>query len=354
MKNMNCPHNFYIHVPFCVSKCRYCAFYSVACANPDWDKYLYDITAEIKFWANKLGKIQVPSIFFGGGTPSLMPINIFEQIIRCIYNNFDVSKDCEITLESNPGTLSADKLKSFVSNGVNRLSVGVQSLNDEELDFLGRRHNVAQALNLLEFAMDSGLRVSGDFIYGLPKQNVQSVIDLCKGINKIGLKHVSLYELTIEPDTPFGKMNLDMPSNEMMADMYNVIPEYLSLPRYEVSNYAFSGQECIHNKNIWDGQAYVGIGKTAAGRVNLDGVWYEQRGANEVFNRISIETRAVEKIITGIRTVFGVALTPDVMQQINMDWVNSHKDMVVIKNNRLCATQKGLLVLDDITMDLIK
>ena len=354
MNNMNCPHNFYIHVPFCMSKCRYCAFYSVACANPDWEKYVHDITAEITFWANKLGKIQIPSIFFGGGTPSLMPSNVFERIINSVYDNFDVLKDCEITLESNPGTLSADKLKSFVSNGVNRLSVGVQSLKNEELEFLGRKHNVAQALNLLEIAMDIGLRVSGDFIYGLPNQNVQSVIDLCKGINKIGLKHASLYELTIEPDTPFGKMNLSMPDNEMMADMYNAISEYLSLPRYEVSNYAVSGQECIHNKNIWDGQAYVGIGKAAAGRVFFNGVWYEQRGANELFNPISVETRAVEKIITGIRTIFGVALTPDVMQQINMDWVNSHKDMVVIKNNRLCATQKGLLVLDDLTTDIIK
>ena len=351
---MNIAHNLYIHVPFCVAKCNYCAFYSLALANPDWQKYADDICAELRFWNKKLGKVGVPSIFFGGGTPSLMPTDVFDRIMGCIRKCFNLDDNCEITLESNPGTLDSNKLSDFVSLGVNRLSVGVQSLKDEELSFLGRRHNVAMAKGLLENALNMGLRVSADFIYGLPNQNVQSVIDMCRDINSLGLSHVSMYELTIEQNTPFGKMNLKVPDNDTMAKMYGAIPEYLSLPRYEVSNYAKAAQECRHNQNIWAGEPYIGIGRGGAGRVYMDGIWYEQRGANALFERITDEMRAVEKILTGLRTMRGVKLTDDVKQQINFDWVKKHKDLVEIDNEYLHTTARGLLILDDITVDLIK
>ena len=347
-------HNIYIHVPFCMSKCNYCAFYSTACANPDWKRYSDNICDELKFWSEKLGKVNVPTIFFGGGTPSLMPTKIFEQIMNCIRNSFCLEENCEITLESNPGTIDKYKLYDFVSFGVNRLSVGVQSLNDDELLFLGRRHNVKQALNLLILAQNMNLRVSADFIYGLPNHDTQSVIALCKDINKIGLSHVSMYELTIEKNTPFGKMNLNMPDNEVMADMYMAIGDNLSLPRYEVSNYATHGCECRHNQNIWNGEPYIGIGRGAAGRVLIDNVWYEQRGANELFKSISNETRGTEKILTGMRTLRGVKLTDDVKKQINFDWVESHKDLVEIKSEYLHTSTRGLLILDDIITDIIK
>ena len=351
---MNCSHNLYIHVPFCASKCNYCAFFSTACANPDWKKYENDICGELKYWSKKLGRVKVPTIFFGGGTPSLVPLAVFEQIMHCIYDNFDVDKNCEITLESNPGTIDKNKLAGFVKSGVNRVSVGVQSLKDDELTFLGRRHNVKQAIDLLNVANDMNLRVNADFIYGLPNHNVQSVIDLCKDINKLGLKHVSMYELTIEKNTPFGKMNLNMPDNEIMADMYMAIGEHLSMPRYEVSNYAMPDNECRHNQNIWNGDAYIGIGRGGAGRVFLDNVWYEERGNYELFEKISNETRAIEKILTGIRTMRGVRLTEDVKSQINFDWVNQHNYLVEITDEYLHTTPRGLLILDDITTDLIK
>ena len=351
---MKLPHNLYIHVPFCMSKCNYCAFYSFACQNPNWQEYADNICDELKFWSQKLGKTDVPTIFFGGGTPSLMPVKVFEQIMNCINQCFNVADNCEITLESNPGTLDSDKLSGFVSNGVNRLSVGVQSLKDDELKFLGRRHDAQTAINLLEVAMNMNLRVNADFIYGLPNHSVNNVIDLCRDINKLGLSHVSMYELTIEKNTPFGKMNLNMPNNEEMAQMYNAIPEYLSLPRYEVSNYALAGQECRHNLNIWNGDAYIGIGRGAAGRVYFDDAWYEERGNNECFEKISNDTRATEKILTGMRTMRGVYLSEDVKNKINFDWINSHKDLVAIDNDYLHTTQNGLIILDDIIVDLIK
>lgn len=351
---MNCPHNIYIHVPFCKSKCKYCAFFSNACVNPDWQKYSDSICQELQFWANKLGNTDVPTIFFGGGTPSLMPINCFERIINCINDNFNIDTNCEITLESNPGTLDKDKLQGFVLNGVNRLSVGIQSLDDAELNFLGRIHDAKTGTKLLETAQNMGLRVSADFIYGLPGHNEQSVINLCKKINELNLKHVSMYELTIEKNTPFGKMNLQMPDNETMAQMYTAISQNLSLPRYEVSNYATPGQECRHNQNIWSGGAYIGVGQGAAGRPFIDGQWYDEMGNYERFDKIDNDTRAIEKIITGMRTMRGVFLSDDVKKNLNIDWIKKHNDLVEINANYLYASAKGLLVLDEIMLDLTK
>jgi oxygen-independent coproporphyrinogen-3 oxidase len=347
-------HNLYIHVPFCMKKCNYCAFYSFGCANPDWKKYADSVCKEIKFWGEKLGKLDVPTVFFGGGTPSLMPISVFEQIMSALHKYFNVLGNCEITLESNPGTLDKNKLSDFVSSGVNRLSVGVQSLKNDELEFLGRIHDVKQAKDLLNTALDMGLRVSADFIYGLPHQTEKNTEEMCADINKLGLQHVSMYELTIEKNTPFGKMNLEMPDNETMAKMYTVISNVLNLPRYEVSNYAIPGQECRHNQNVCAGDAYIGIGRGGAGRVYMDGIWYDEMGALKRFEKIDNTTRAEEKILTGMRTTKGVKLDEDIKMLIDFDWVNTHKNLVVEKNNYLYATNDGLLVLDNLLLDLIK
>ena len=351
---MTVAHNIYIHVPFCMSKCNYCAFFSRACAAPDWRKYTDDILSEIDFWAGKLGRIDVPTIFFGGGTPSLMPTANFSEIMERMRDRFNIAPNAEITIESNPGTLDATRLDEFIAAGVNRLSIGVQSLDDDELLFLGRRHTVADALRLIDAAKSRDIRVSADFIYGLPGHNATKVKALCRNINKIGLSHCSMYELTIEPNTPFGKMNLDMPSNAEMADMYNTIDETLNLSRYEVSNYATPGFECRHNQNIWDGDAYIGIGNGAAGRVFLDGVWYEQLGAGARFEPITTQSRAVEKIITGLRTTRGLLLAPDIKNAINMEYLNQNQELLEIADGRIRATKRGMLILDELVLNLVK
>ncbi|MBP5708003.1 MAG: radical SAM family heme chaperone HemW [Alphaproteobacteria bacterium] len=352
---MNNAHNIYIHVPFCMSKCNYCAFFSVACTSPDWEKYTNGIIAEINRWAESLGRISVPTIFFGGGTPSLMPTKCFAKIIQELRSKFDVVPDAEITLESNPGTLDEKRLDEFISGGVNRLSIGVQSFDDDELLFLGRKHNVAVARNLINLAQNRGIRVSADFIYGIPTHNVQSVQKLCNQINEIGLSHCSMYELTIEENTPFGKMNLDMPTNDEMADMYMAITDTLKLSRYEVSNYATPGFECRHNQNVWDGDAYIGLGTGAAGRVFMNNVWYEQSGGvNGIFEPMNSNSRAVERVITGMRTMRGVLLAKDIQNVVNMEYVNKHPELVMVKNGRMCATERGLITLDDMLLNLIK
>ena len=327
---------------------------SVACESPDWRAYSDSICAELMFWAQKMGKIDIPTIFFGGGTPSLMPIDCFEKIIDTIRKNFNVLPNAEITIESNPGTLDAEKLCAFCKVGVNRLSIGVQSLDDDRLRFLGRRHSVADALKLIKIAQDMELRVSADFIYGLPNDMVDDVIKTCRQINKLGLGHCSMYELTIEADTPFGKMNLPMPDNDTMAQMYMAIGDNLNIPRYEVSNYAIPGAECQHNQNVWDGQPYIGIGRGAAGRILIDNVWYEQRGNHAQFEPISDDTRAVEVVITGMRTVRGCQLTGATKNVIDMNWAKSHPDLVQINGERISATPQGMLILDDIIVNLVK
>lgn len=296
----------------------------------------------------------VPTVFFGGGTPSLMPVKSFEKIINEIRNNFNLMSNAEVTLESNPGTLDNQKLRHFQNTGMNRLSIGVQSLDDEKLKFLGRRHNAQDAINLIQIAQDLGLRVSADFIYGLPGDTPDSVAKLCQQINKIALKHVSMYELTIEENTPFGKMNLDMPSNEDMAEMYVTIEKSLNLPRYEVSNYCAPGHECRHNQNIWNGEPYVGIGPAAAGRVLVNNVWHEQLGNGVRFEALSDNVRATEMVLTGMRTIRGCQLTDLIKSVIDIDWVIQHPEYVRIQNNRLCTTKQGMLILDDIIVNIIR
>lgn len=344
-------HNLYFHVPFCQTKCNYCAFYSSACANPDWTKYCDGILAEIDNWAIRLKKITVPTIFFGGGTPSLMPVDIFARIITKVRDKFNLSTDCEVSLESNPGTLDCKKLSEFQKLGVNRLSIGIQSLNDDELKFLGRCHDAATATQLVRDAKDLGLRVSGDFIYGLPGQTVTDVRKLCEQINELGLEHCSMYELSIEPDTPFSKMNLEMPDNETMAEMYETIGHTLTLPRYEVSNY---GTPCRHNQNIWDGAPYIGIGRGAAGRPLINGIWHEQTGDDKLFEKMDPSTRALEKIIMGLRTKNGVGLEPEITDLIDMLYVYKNPDLLQVVDNRLIATEKGLLFLNDLLVKLVR
>ncbi|MBP5485834.1 MAG: radical SAM family heme chaperone HemW [Alphaproteobacteria bacterium] len=348
-------HNIYIHIPFCISKCNYCAFFSHACATPDWDLFTDKIITEIEHWHNLLGYVSVPTIFFGGGTPSLMPTYVFRKIMSALFKNFEITADAEITIEANPKTLDNKRLCEFSDAGVNRISIGVQSFNDEKLKFLGRIHNADDARRLIDDAMKHIKNVSADFIYGLPFDTAKTVIQTCDEINKIGLTHCSMYELTIEPDTPFGKMNLCMPSNESMAEMYMAIAKTLKLNRYEVSNYAKNGFECRHNQNIWDGAPYIGIGNGAAGRIFFDNIWYEEMGGGKMFKPLSNSERAIERIITGMRTCRGIKIDNEIKKIINLEFAKTNSDVIeFVGDDQIRATDAGMLILDSLIERLIK
>ena len=419
--------NIYIHVPFCVKKCNYCAFYSIIApflgggsahsavggahidqASPRpasqgtplqgrgelWHSYKTRILFEIDYWCERLGRAHVFTVFFGGGTPSLMPTPIFAEIMAALREKFDMAPDAEITIEANPRTIDTARLQEFIAAGVNRISIGVQSLNDDELKFLGRIHDAAAARELIATAQKTGIRVSADFIYGLPGQSVEDVKNLCGQINDLKLEHASLYELSIEMDTVFARMNLRMPDNETMAQMYETIGETLHLPRYEVSNY---GTPCKHNANVWDGQQYLGLGPSAAGRVLINGQWWETRstppfaegsaallcapvGGMEEKNDdtphqglltrcarkptlsspaggevlLPHSDRAIEILMTGLRTTRGVELTPEIREIIDWDFAQlaMSNEQLAIKDDRLIA--KSFLTLDNLIVRLLK
>ncbi|MDR1071680.1 MAG: radical SAM protein [Rickettsiales bacterium] len=348
--------NLYIHVPFCLKKCNYCAFHSVACAAPDWDGYIREISEQLdsgfaqsgfglSFPRRRERDLGFETVFFGGGTPSLLPVKYAEKIIR----KLNLAPDCEFTIEANPKTLSSLELKDWKDLGLNRLSIGMQSFDDDELRFLGRVHTVADSLEMLAAANDLGLRVSGDFIYGLPNHAVSDVVKLCERINDAGLRHASLYELTIERGTKF--QNLSPVPESIGAEMYLAIQDALGLPRYEISNY---GDPCRHNAAVWAGGEYIGVGESAAGRILKNGEWFETKitGGKILENKLTARERAVEMAMTGLRTMRGTDIrkTPDV---INWDFVNKNPAYFSSDGDFLRMTDSGLMLLDGLMKEIL-
>lgn len=332
------PHHLYIHVPFCAKKCNYCAFHSVA-TKPNWDKYAADIKTAIR----QQPRCSVPTIFFGGGTPSLMPPAILEQILTAAHDHFDIDKNAEISLEMNPN--SNAELNTLRALGISRISVGAQSFNDDELQFLGRIHSAKEARATITAAMNLGFNVSADFIYALPNQTLANIKNLCSEIQTIGLPHASLYELTIEPNTPFFN---SVSASPLAAEMFIEIDSRLR--RYEVSNYAKPGHECRHNSGIWAGDPYIGLGPAAAGRIFDGQNWTEQYSG--ALRPLSNRDRAIEMVITGLRTTLGVSLTPDILSVLNLDFIKKNNE-IYFDNSALSLTPAGLLILDSLLPDII-
>lgn len=359
--------NLYVHVPFCIKKCNYCAFYSVCSNNIDWDGYVSGILKQLDYFSEtEIQDSGFETVFFGGGTPSIMPIKYAEKIC----NKIKKFTNTEFTIEANPKTLGPIKLKDWKDLGVNRLSIGIQSFNYRDLELLGRIHTVKDSLELMEAANDLGLRTSGDFIYGLPEQSVNDIIKLCQRINESGLKHVSLYELTIEAGTKFEGLELDIDS----VGMYQAIQDTLKLSRYEVSNY---GDPCRHNMNIWQGGEYIGVGESAAGRIRRGNEWIETKivGGQVIENSLSMRERAVEMVITGLRTMAGVNISKLPEDVINWSFVKenlayfnpcpasqepftSKGDSCSVTNQEswsfLSMSDSGLLLLDGLLKYIIK
>jgi oxygen-independent coproporphyrinogen-3 oxidase len=270
------PLAVYIHWPFCASLCPYCDFNSHLSKNIDHDAWAEAYISELKHWHARVPDRMVTSVFWGGGTPSLMAPKIVEKVLNEIQNLWDVDTNCEITLEANPGSTDAAKLKDFKSTGINRVSIGVQSLNDDALKFLGRKHSRAEALKALTVSRETFDRVSADFIYALKGQTSHDWKNELKEILDLGLDHLSLYQLTLEPGTPFynrAQSGEQMTANESdSAEMFEVTQTMCNaagLPAYEISNHARAGQESRHNLAYWQYDDYLGIGPGAHGRVTL-------------------------------------------------------------------------------------
>jgi oxygen-independent coproporphyrinogen-3 oxidase len=270
----------YIHWPFCASKCPYCDFNSHLAGEADTEPFAEALLRELDWAAERTGRRRVNSIFFGGGTPSLLPSRFVARLIERIALRFTLEPSAEITLEANPTSAEAGRFAGYRAAGVNRLSLGVQALDDRALSFLGRRHGVAEALAAVSLAARLFPRFSFDLIYGRPGQEVADWrAELTRALSFAG-DHLSLYQLSIEPGTRFfaerARGRFTLPPEVMLAKLFTATREILAragLPAYEVSNHARPGSECRHNLAIWRGGEYLGFGPGAHGRLVHDGQW---------------------------------------------------------------------------------
>jgi len=263
----------YVHWPFCVSKCPYCDFNSHVRASVDQDEWREALLADLAHEARLLPGRRLTSIFFGGGTPSLMEPATVAALIEAACRHWAPASDIEITLEANPNSAEAARFADLAAAGVNRLSLGIQSLRDEELRFLGRAHSAREALDALGAAQAHFERVSFDLIYGLPDQTRESWAPMLRRAISYGTGHLSLYQLTIEPGTRFAALysagKFDPLDSDTAADLYEITARMTAacgIPAYEISNHARPGEESRHNLTYWRYGDYAGIGPGAHGR----------------------------------------------------------------------------------------
>jgi len=262
----------YIHIPFCMKKCLYCDFYSIPAANEQLKSlYLEALMLHFEEHSLQLAPYVIDSIYFGGGTPSLLSAEQMHMILKKLKKSFYISDKCEITLEANPGTIDKAKLSSFRKSGINRLSIGCQSFFDSDLRVCGRIHNTRDNVRAMMDARDAGFKnINVDIMYGLPGQSLQNVLSSIERAIKLGAAHISLYGLKVEEGTPFYAMQtqrkLALPDEDTESDMYFVACNLLrnnGYRHYEISNFAKPGFESVHNLKYWNCDEYVGFGPSA-------------------------------------------------------------------------------------------
>ena len=286
MQNTKCRGDFlsgtdlislYVHIPFCLRKCRYCDFLSAPQTDIDRERYVKALIREIKTQKDCPAGRPVDTVFFGGGTPSVLSADQIGRIIDALREVFLILPDAEVSLETNPGTADFEKLSAFKEAGINRLSMGVQSMHDEELRLLGRIHTADQALEAFKTARAAGFdNINIDLMSALPGQTFDSWADSLRQAVEWRPEHISAYSLIIEPGTPFSALYEagelpPLPDEETDRKMYHYTREYLAqhgYGRYEISNYALKGRECRHNSGYWTGHPYLGFGIGAASYVN--------------------------------------------------------------------------------------
>ena len=372
----------YVHWPFCAAKCPYCDFNSHVRARIDEDAWIDAIAAELEHVAAWQGdeKPIVETIFFGGGTPSLMSGKAVGAAIDKIARLWRMANDVEITLESNPASADATRFRDYRAGGVTRVSLGVQALNDKDLKMLGRLHDVAGAKAALAMAMDTFERVSLDLIYARPDQTTQQWRDELKEALAFGTDHLSLYQLTIEPATPFATLArtgaLTPLDDDNAATLYEITQEMTEAagrPGYEISNHAKPGEESRHNLLYWRYGAYAGVGPGAHGRLDIGGKriatmaeklperWQQavsRRGHGIVEqSEVSNADAAREHLLMNLRLAEGIDLAayrarwntePDAARVAEL----SEQGFLKTENGRLIATPQGRLVLNRLIAEI--
>ncbi len=365
----------YIHWPFCKSKCPYCDFVSTPTKIFDFSAWANAYIQSLKIYAGRTADKTVSSIFFGGGTPSLMSVDNVSFVIETIRKLWPVSDDVEVSLEANPCSTNRSKMIDWQKAGINRLSVGVQALNDRDLKILGRLHSVEQALNVLKDAKQIFPHLSADFIYGRPNQTLQDWQKELSEILELGLKHLSLYQLTIEEGTFFYKKGIQPPEDELAADLFELtdrLTYQAGLERYEVSNHATKGEECRHNLLYWQGGEWIGTGPAAHGRFTQNDrfyattqsesiqKWLTDQSADEFV--LTSKEKAEELILMAFRTREGIdritfkniiGTEPEVFMNDGTLQDYQTDGFLVCDRKGIRTTAKGLMILDALCRTLL-
>ena len=309
----------YIHIPFCVKKCDYCDFLSFSADEQTQRSYVAALQKELVFYGAKYKGRRITTIFIGGGTPSWLREESMQAVMETVYQNFAVDGDAEITIECNPGTITEHKFEVYRRIGINRLSIGLQSTDDQELKMLGRIHTYKDFLDTYTLAREVGFQnINVDLMSGIPFQTLGGWEDTLKKVAELGPEHISAYSLIIEEGTPFyekygegeraeARRRRELPDEDTERMMYqftkNILWSY-GYHRYEISNYAKEGYECRHNLGYWNRTEYLGIGTGAASLINNQR--FVEGGEIEV---LSLQNQMEEYMFLGLRKIEGVSKT---------------------------------------------
>jgi oxygen-independent coproporphyrinogen-3 oxidase len=378
--------SLYVHIPFCERKCLYCDFYSVA-ATEGVEDFLAALRREISLRTDFRDWAVFETVFFGGGTPSLLTPGQVERILSHLHAAFRITPEAEVTLEANPGTVTDEKLRSFRSLGINRLSIGIQSFSDHELQTLSRIHDRAEAFRCVEHARAAGFdNISVDLIYSIPGQTLAGWEDDLRIAADLAPQHIAAYSLILEEGTPLARLveagTIRMNSADREAEMYEQAMAWLGTrgyEHYEVSNYALPGFRCRHNCNYWSHENYLGFGPSAhsfwkesdrtSGRRwwNVAGLSTyvdrlkngvlpvkseEQIGPKQMLNeRIFLGLRSGGLDLARLRADLGYDLTA--RQECEVQLLLDEK-MAVLESGILCLTSKGFLLCDEICSQLLQ
>lgn len=364
----------YIHWPFCLSKCPYCDFNTHISDDIDHDRWLAAYLKTLDVYADKTEGRVLNTVFFGGGTPSLMESRVVETILDHIQSSWVCDDVFEVSMEANPTSVENAKLAEFAHAGVNRVSLGVQALNDKDLKFLGREHSADQALEALDIARTNFDRVSFDLIYARPDQSLDDWAKELQHVIDLNIDHISAYQLTIERNTPFYYDHqqglFHIPEQGLAADFYTLTQDILGkggLEAYELSNHARNDvDQCRHNLIYWRYQDYIGIGPGAHGRLTLNGQKYATRDhaapeiwLNQVeesgtgahpFEALSDADQVFERLMMGLRLRKGVELQEFDWRYLKRDKIDSiaEQGWANFDDTHIVLTQEGLLRLNAI------
>ncbi len=374
MKN---PSRLYVHIPFCKSKCRYCDFNSYAGCEKHIAPYFSALFKDISRYGKEYGDHFFDTVYFGGGTPSYAGAENIARTIWELGEKFAISEKTEITVECNPGTIDYEGFRVLKSAGVNRISLGFQAADDKMLEKLGRIHTVADAKSAVLDAQRAGIEnISLDLMYGLPDMALEDAAEWIDYMTALNPAHISTYALKVEEGTPFANMDLNLPDDDLCADMYEKIVEVLAEKgylRYEISNFAKPGWESRHNLKYWNYAHYLGLGagahsfmngKRFSNECNLEKfIDLAEKGESTIADAVELDItdQMSEFMFLGLRTAKGVSMAEfenrfgKSAKEIFGEPIKKHLEngFLIKKDGYLCLSEKGFFVSNAILCDFV-